>query len=185
MKSSKSIKSRQILLSGLVALVLVAGYYRWTVDSGTTVSVSGDGVPKSEQSQTEGKKTEKIKTDEKTEEKVKVDEKENQMGYFEKSRYEREVMRSSALAMAENSDSKEMDKKISEEMEKSEKETIIESLVKSKGFEDCVVFLDGSGASVVVKCEKLDFESANIIKDIVISKTNCKASDIRISSKKE
>lgn len=178
MKNSKNVKGKQILLSALVALVLIAGYYRWSIDSGKAVQVSGDAIPKIDVAD-KGKAS-----DNKSNNPEKEGESKDEMGYFEKSRYERELSRSNTLSMAEDTDDKEIKEKISAEMKKNEKENIIESLIKAKGFEDCIVFFDDSGVSVVVKCDKLDSKSVNQIKDIVISKTNCKASDIRISSKK-
>ena len=64
-----------------------------------------------------------------------------------------------------------------------EKESTIENLVKAKGYEDCIVFLDETGASVVVKTGNLDSASVAQIKDIVVARTGLKASEITISSK--
>lgn len=187
MKNSKSIKSRQILLSGLVALVLVAGYYRWTVDNKTTV-VSGGGVPKiktEDNALTGGEKQNEKTTETETNDSAESESTQDKMSYFEKTRYERELSRSNILAAAESTENKDIKTAASEEVEKSEKETVIEGLIKAKGFEDCVVFLDSSGANVVVKGEKLDSALANQIKDIIISKTDFRACDIRISTKAE
>ena len=52
-----------------------------------------------------------------------------------------------------------------------ESEGTIESLVKLQGFEDCVAYLDGESAKVVVKTEGLDKAQATAIKDIILGET--------------
>ena len=186
MKASKSIKSKQILLSALVALVLIAGYYRWTKDSLTeTLPVAVDTLPESENKSQKDTET-KSETEKTTAEEEKAD-------YFEKSRYERDLARSEAIAvlnqMSEENQSDETrrknEKEISDNIKKTQQETSIENLIISKGFKNCVVFIEDSAVNVVVKADKLDSKSANQIKDIVLSQTDFKASQIRISNKAE
>lgn len=172
MKASKSIKSKQILLSALVALVLVAGYYRWTKDTAVeTVPVVSDAVP-----------------DDSGEKVISED-----ADFFEKSRYDRDLARSEAIAVLNqlseenisDAERQKNEKNISENIEKSQQETTIENLVISKGFDDCVVFIDDGGINIVVKKESLDSKSVNQIKDIVLNHTEFKASQIRVSNKTE
>lgn len=61
-----------------------------------------------------------------------------------------------------------------------ESEGNIESLVKSKGYEDCVVYLDGTNAKVVLKTEGLDAGEAASIKDIILSEVSVAPENIRI-----
>ena len=49
-----------------------------------------------------------------------------------------------------------------------ESETVIEDLIKASGFEDCVVYLDGENASIVVKSDGLTAAQAAQIKDILL-----------------
>lgn len=173
-KNSKSIKGKQILLLGLIALVLVAGYYRWSVDTG------GETVPVI--SETIGDEIEKIDIEENAAQ---------DMNYFEKSKYDRDLKRSEAISMLQNAAennadgdiSEETEKKIAEAAVKSEKESIIENLIISKGFNECVVFMDDDIINVVVEAESLDIKSVNQIKDIILTQTDYKAPQIRISSK--
>ncbi len=174
MKNSKGIKGKQILLLGLVALVLVAGYYRWTVDTGgETVPVISDSI---------GDEIEKIDIEENADE---------NMNYFEKSKYDRDLKRSEAISMLQDAAENDTDGEISEDAEKkiteaavrSEKESIIENLIISKGFNECVVFMDDDIINVVVEAESLDIKSVNQIKDIILTQTDYKAPQIRISSK--
>ncbi len=61
-----------------------------------------------------------------------------------------------------------------------ESEGTIESLVRAQGFEDCVAYLDGTTAKVVVKTEGLDKAQAAAIKEIILGETDVPAENIRI-----
>ena len=56
----------------------------------------------------------------------------------------------------------------------------IESLIKSQGFADCVVYLDGETAKVVVKSEGLEAADAALIKDIILGEVSISSENIRI-----
>ncbi len=56
----------------------------------------------------------------------------------------------------------------------------IESLIKSQGFADCVVYLDGESAKVVVKSEGLEASDAALIKDIILGEVSISSENIRI-----
>lgn len=61
-----------------------------------------------------------------------------------------------------------------------ESEGTIESLVKAQGFKDCVAYLDGESAKVVVKTEGLDKAQAASIKEIILDQSDVSAENIRI-----
>lgn len=61
-----------------------------------------------------------------------------------------------------------------------ESEGTIESLVKAQGFKDCVAYLDGESAKVVVKTEGLDKAQAASIKEIILDQSDISAENIRI-----
>lgn len=61
-----------------------------------------------------------------------------------------------------------------------ESESIIESLILAQGFSDCVVYLDGNGAKVVVESDGLNASQAAAIKDIILSEAEVAAEGIRI-----
>ena len=61
-----------------------------------------------------------------------------------------------------------------------EHEGTIESLIKSQGFSDCVVYLDGDTAKVVVKTDGLDASSAAMIKETILEEVTIPAENIRI-----
>jgi stage III sporulation protein AH len=169
------VKGKQILVTGLAVLVMVAGYYRWTVDKkADTVSVMNDEV------------VEKIETNNNAEET------ENIGDYFAKARYERDCARSEAAellkvsAMDGNSNEKlaEKNRDMLETAAKNmEKETTIENMIIAKGYSDCVAFIDDSGVRVVVKSDMLEKNGVAQIKDIIIEQTGVKATEIKISTK--
>lgn len=61
-----------------------------------------------------------------------------------------------------------------------EKESKVENLVKAAGFDDCVVYLDGESANIVVKSDGLIDSEAAQIKDILLSEVEVPNENIKI-----
>jgi len=61
-----------------------------------------------------------------------------------------------------------------------ESEGVIENLIKAQGFKDCVVYLDGQSANIVVKTDGLVASEAAQIKDILLSQVSVPADKITI-----
>lgn len=61
-----------------------------------------------------------------------------------------------------------------------EAEGTIESLVKAQGFKDCVAYLDGESAKLVVKTDGLNKAQAAAIKEIILGESKISAENIRI-----
>lgn len=61
-----------------------------------------------------------------------------------------------------------------------ESEERIESLIRSQGFADCVVYLDGDSAKVVVRTDGLEPKDAALIKDLILSEVSVTPENIRI-----
>lgn len=61
-----------------------------------------------------------------------------------------------------------------------ESETVIEDLIKASGFSDCVCYLDGENASIVVKSDGLTAMQVAQIKDILLSEVKVPNENIRI-----
>lgn len=59
-------------------------------------------------------------------------------------------------------------------------ESVIESLILSQGFPDCVVYLDGETAKIVVESDGLEPAQAAAIKEIVLTESDVPAEGIRI-----
>ncbi len=176
-KFLKGIRGKQILVAGLAVLVMVAGYYRWTVDKGpSTVAVMNE-----------------TNTDDNAVKPISTEESQSGMtDYFAKARYERDCARSEAaeLLKVSNTDSENTEELAAKNLEmlevfakNMERETAIENMVIAKGYRDCVAFVDDTGVRVVVKSERLEAEGVAQIKDIVVEQTGAKPVDIKISTK--
>ena len=61
-----------------------------------------------------------------------------------------------------------------------ESETKIENLIKAKGFEDCVCYLDGKSADIVVKADNLEVADAATIKTILLQEVSVPLENIKI-----
>lgn len=59
-------------------------------------------------------------------------------------------------------------------------ESNIESIVKSMGYSDCIVYLDQDSAKVVVQTEGLDSAKAAAIKDVILGEVSIPAENIRL-----
>lgn len=65
-----------------------------------------------------------------------------------------------------------------------ETEGTVEGLIKAKGFEDCMVYLSGDKADIVVKASGLQKEDVAKIKDIVLAQTSVAVENISITETK-
>lgn len=61
-----------------------------------------------------------------------------------------------------------------------ESESTIENLIKSQGYKDCIVYLDGENAKVVVQTDGLDAGQAAAIKEAILGEVTIQAENIRI-----
>lgn len=112
--------------------------------------------------------------------------------YFSTSRLERDTMYSQMLESYENilnsSNSLETQKQsASEEIKKINdiKNSIMisENLIKTKGFNDVVVFVNGESISIIVEDEQLSSEEVAQIQNIISRELNAKVENIHISNK--
>lgn len=112
--------------------------------------------------------------------------------YFSTSKLERDTMYSQMLETYENilnsSNSLETQKQsASEEIKKinNTKNSIMicENLIKTKGFENSIIFVNGESISVVVKDEQLTTEKVAQIQNIISREMNAKIENIHISNK--
>jgi len=122
---------------------------------------------------------------------VDIQEKEKD-NYFEDSRIQRDKMYSETLEIYENilsNDGMSEDQKLIAENEITvitntrNAIMIAENLIKVKGFEDVIIFVNDGYATVVVKAEKLEKEHIAQIQNIVSNKLNVDAKDISITNR--
>lgn len=116
----------------------------------------------------------------------------NKKDYFSTSKLDRDTMYSQMLETYENilnsSNSLETQKQsASEEIKKinniKNSIMICENLIKTKGIEDVVIFVNGESISVIAEDEQLSQEEVAQIQNIVSREMNSKVENIHISNK--
>ena len=112
--------------------------------------------------------------------------------YFTQSRLDRDTMYSQTLdtyqKIMENesisADQKAIaQKEISKINEQKNSIMIAENLIKVKGFEDLIIFINGENVSVIVKSDKLEEKEIAQIQNIVTRELGVKIENINISNK--
>ncbi|WMJ23027.1 SpoIIIAH-like family protein [Paludicola sp. MB14-C6] len=110
--------------------------------------------------------------------------------YFVKARLSRTKARDTAIqtisTILDNEKLTEADKKQASAKAMSitdiiEAETNVENIIKSKGYEDCIVYLTATNATVVVKTKGLDQNQATQIKNIIVTEAKIKGENVSIS----
>ena len=206
MKSAKS--KRQLTLLSLILALGVAVYLNWEYsrnDAG--FQTADDVIAVAAQTEDESMTTEPLDVQASTEESGVVTEPlpnknygEAQLvssdavdsdDYFEQARLTRTKTRDEALdkiqtilsdAQLTDEEKDAVTQELTQRLESITKEGEIESLIRAKGFEDCVVFIDGEMVSAAVKTggEALDKTTVAQIRDVILSKFDTKASNITI-----
>lgn len=185
-------KKRSAITAVIIMFICVAVYLNWNTmeikddrermneNFGETSFVVNDGEEVSETS-----------VEEKSTDDSKTDEMENVGEYFEEARLEKQKARDSAITTlkettAEETISVETRDKAAASIERISEnalsETRIETLVKAKGYKECVALINDSGVNVIVTAPKEGLSPADTtkIKDIVVGETNVLPSDIKI-----
>ena len=111
--------------------------------------------------------------------------------YFSKSKLERETMYSQMLETYE----KVLNSTNAEEVQKQSATTeikkindtknsimICENLIQTKGFEDCVIFVNGDSVSIIVKKDELAKEDVAQIQNIISREMNSQIENIHIAN---
>lgn len=111
-------------------------------------------------------------------------------GFFSQSRSERETTREESLKMltaitedasADSAAKQEAVQKIAEITENDKLQSDIETLIKAKGFSDCVVIISEDSATAIVKVEnELNTEQTLQIQDIFLQNTKFSLENIKI-----
>ena len=111
--------------------------------------------------------------------------------YFKQARANRETARAESLQTLQelvndvNSSQAVIDdatQKILAVVQAGEQESKIESLVKAKGFADCVAYIEGVNCNVVVQAETLTTAQVLQITEIITAQSAVKSENIKISS---
>lgn len=112
--------------------------------------------------------------------------------YFAESKLEREKMYSQMLEsyqkIIDNSQISDTQKEISQNEIKKINDTknaimISENLLKNKGFEDLIIFVNGDSISVVIKAKELTQEQIAQVQNIIVRELKADIENIHISNK--
>lgn len=189
MKANLLIGKKQIILSALVVILGGAIYVNYLyADKDAGFPVTQDVSVTQQQEKNEEKDKNKNYGDAQL-----VNGPIKNTDYFKKANFERAKSRDEAVAtvkaVLEKESVTEEEKnqataKIVELSQRIEDEGKIENLIKSKGFEECVVYLDQESANVVVKTEGLTAEQAAQIKNIVLAEKDVSSQNISITEVK-
>lgn len=173
-KPTMIIGKKQIALAGLTLLLGTAVYVNYAVSSG------GNEI----------KTTDKVSTKTVNYGETQLVSTEPAEDYFAKARLERMTSRDKAVEtlklVMSGGDSTDEEKSVAAKdaavmSSCIESESKVENLIKAAGFEDCVVYLDGKTANIVVKSPQgLISSEAAQIKDILLGEVNVANEDIRI-----
>lgn len=129
--------------------------------------------------------------DGKKEEEIMADSKRISKEFFIEYRLERDKNRSQHVSLLENIvENKETNKEIRGEAQKeminlvklSEKEMVIENLIRAKGFNDVIVFIHDGYVNTIVDAEKLSAAQAAQIQDIINKETGVSLEKITIAT---
>ncbi len=173
MKLNMILGKKQIILASLVLVLGVAIYLNYTF------SESGNGydITASVNSET---------TDDRTYGEAQLTSAEPDE-YFTAARVERKKARDESVetlaTTLKDSSLSDEEKEVAtnkalEVSQQIESENKIETLVKAKGFQECLAFVDEDSVKVVVQTEGLDAEQAAQIKNIIVEETNMPAENI-------
>ncbi|MEE5992428.1 MAG: SpoIIIAH-like family protein [Oscillospiraceae bacterium] len=197
-KPSVIIGKRQIVLSCLTAMLAIAVYINYSMSQGETMTPVAELTEQTRYGDTEfvsaqpdKEPANKIVPTQTTTENLAVTptEADPSADYFAQARLQKTVSRDEAvqtLQMVMGGGDLTEDEIITTALDAVEvsnlieSESKIESLIRSQGFEDCVVYLDGDSAKVVVRSDGLEAGDAALIKDIILGEVSISSENIRI-----
>lgn len=204
----KVLKRNQIVISVIAVMLIAAGYMNYTTNIKQTLDTAaltdsekyaglGDATLVSSSNVDEENKIEENKIEEnKIEENqvqtsVKADENQ-ELQYFAESRLEREKMYSQMIEsyqkILQNTTISEAQREIAQNEIKKINDIknsimIAENLIKNKGFEDVIIFINGESVNIIVKANDLSQEQIAQVQNIVTRELKVEIENIHISKK--
>lgn len=191
----KLLKKNQVLIYVITLMLVVAGYLNYTTtnDLNSTIQTSGSEEELIEMSNIGDAQL--VSSNVVSEEnfiETNSNSINNVSNYFSTSKLERDTMYSQMLETYENilnsNNSLETQKQsATEEITKinniKNSIMICENLIKTKGFNDVVIFVNGESISIIVEDEQLNSEEVAQIQNIISREMNAKVENIHISCK--
>lgn len=204
----KVLKRNQIVISVIAVMLIAAGYMNYTTNIKQTLDTAaltdsekyaglGDATLVSSSNVDEENKIEENKIEEnKMEENqvqtsAKADE-DQELQYFAESRLEREKMYSQMIEsyqkILQNTAISEAQREIAQNEIKKINDIknsimIAENLIKNKGIEDVIIFINGESVNIIVKANDLSQEQIAQVQNIVTRELKVEIENIHISKK--
>lgn len=201
------LKKKEIVAAALVVLIGVAGYLNWSYQDTVRVTDGADYIEtgkKLGEAQYVNADADSVAENSSNEEIAKADVKKQEKeqtenaavttdDYFAQAKMEKESSRSKALEIlnktAENESfdeetRKNAQQKILDMAANAEKETVIESVAKAKGYNNISVYIDGESADIIVDKENFGEQDAAVLKEITAEQLGIAPSNIKIVQKK-
>lgn len=188
-------RGKQILLLGLVALVISAGYYRWTIEReelASSIPTANEALPV--EADGGDNKGDENKGNNVTEQKSDNNQNDNggtQNEDIAKLRKDRDSARSASVEewkklksdeKSSQESRKDAENKIKQATESADAERRVETQIKAKGYDDCFAYISENGISVTVKGGQIDGSKVAAMKDIIVTETHIPVKNIKINA---
>ena len=188
-------RGKQILLLGLVALVISAGYYRWTIEReelASSIPTANEALPV--EADGGDNKGDENKDNNVTEQKSDNNQNDNggtQNEDIAKLRKDRDSARSASVEewkklksdeKSSQESRKDAENKIKQATESADAERRVETQIKAKGYDDCCAYISENGISVTVKGGQIDGSKVAAMKDIIVTETHIPVKNIKINA---
>ena len=199
----KVLKRNQIVISVIAVMLIAAGYMNYTTNIKQTLDTAaltdsekyaglGDATLVSSSNVDEENKIEENKIEEnQVQTLVKADE-DQELQYFAESRLEREKMYSQMIEsyqkILQNTAISEAQREIAQNEIKKINDIknsimIAENLIKNKGIEDVIIFINGESVNIIIKANDLSQEQIAQVQNIVTRELKVEIENIHISKK--
>ena len=173
-------RGKQILLLGLVALVISAGYYRWTIEReelASSIPTANEALPVEADGGDD--KGDENKDNNGTEQKS--DNNQNDRDSARSASVEEwKKLKSDEKSSQESR--KDAENKIKQATESADAERRVETQIKAKGYDDCFAYISENGISVTVKGGQIDGSKVAAMKDIIVTETHIPVKNIKINA---
>ena len=209
----KVLKRNQIVISVIAVMLIAAGYMNYTTNIKQTLDTAaltdsekyaglGDATLVSSSNVDEENKLEENKIEENKIEENKIEEnqvqtsvkadEDQELQYFAESRLEREKMYSQMIEsyqkILQNTAISEAQREIAQNEIKKINDIknsimIAENLIKNKGIEDVIIFINGESVNIIVKANDLSQEQIAQVQNIVTRELKVEIENIHISKK--
>ncbi len=196
------IGKKQLILTGLVLTLGAAVYLNWQFSGNTDLLSGSDAVSVSKElgeaefvntssDKKAGESTAQKSTEQSSSKESTASASKSSDEYFSQAKVNRQQTQDDIAEMTKKilESSEESDTAKAEAVAKAaelatvmEQQTNVESLIKAKGFEECMVFIQNGECSIVVRDSDLTADDALIIKDIATGQTGITVDKIKVTA---